>query len=65
MVSGRVVQGWPPDPFGLHEARYFSAAGEPAKLVRDRGAESYDEPPSGPEELAAAQAGRLGPVRGG
>jgi hypothetical protein len=46
-------------------ARYFSAAGEPAKLVRDRGAERYDEPPSGPEELAAARAGRLGRARGG
>ena len=59
-MSGRVVQGWQPDPFGLHEARYFSAAGQPTKLVRDRGAESYDEPPSGPEELAAARA-RMAP----
>ena len=55
-MSGRVVQGWQPDPFGLHEARYFSAAGQPTKLVRDRGTESYDEPPSGPDELAAARA---------
>lgn len=55
-MSGRVIQGWHSDPFGIHEARYFSAAGEPTKLVRDRGRESYDEPPSGPDEVAAAMA---------
>jgi hypothetical protein len=55
-VSGRVVQGWHSDPFGIHEARYFSADGQPTKLVRDRGAESYDEPPSGADEVAAAMA---------
>jgi hypothetical protein len=55
-VSGRVIQGWHSDPFGIHEARYFSAAGQPTKLVRDRGVESYDEPPSGADEVAAAMA---------
>jgi hypothetical protein len=55
-VSGKVVQGWQSDPFGLHEARYISAAGQPTKLVRDRGVESYDEPPSGADEMAAAMA---------
>lgn len=55
-MSGRVVQGWHSDPFGIHEARYFSADGQPTKLVRDRGAESYDEPPSGADEVAAAMA---------
>jgi hypothetical protein len=40
----------------VHEARYFSADGQPTKLVRDRGVESYDEPPSGPDEVAAAMA---------
>jgi hypothetical protein len=55
-VSGRVVQGWHPDPFGLHEARYFSAAGEPTKLVRDSGVETYDEPPSRADEVATAMA---------
>jgi hypothetical protein len=40
----------------VHEARYFSAAGQPTKLVRDSGAESYDEPPSGADEVAAAMA---------
>ena len=55
-MSVRVVQGWHSDPFGVHEARYFSADGQPTKLVRDRGAESYDEPPSGADEVAAAMA---------
>lgn len=55
-MSGRIVQGWHSDPFGIHEARYFSADGQPTKLVRDRGAESYDEPPSGADEVAAAMA---------
>ena len=52
----RVTTGWHSDPFGVHEARYFSADGQPTKLVRDRGVESYDEPPSGPDEVAAAMA---------
>lgn len=55
-MSGRALQGWHPDPFGLHGERYFSADGQPTKLVRDRGAESYDEPPSGADEVAAAMA---------
>jgi hypothetical protein len=55
-VDGRVTTGWHPDPFGVHEARYFNADGQPTKLVRDRGAESYDEPPSGADEVAAAMA---------
>ena len=55
-MSAKVLQGWQSDPFGVHEARYFSADGQPTKLVRDRGAESYDEPPSGADEVAAAMA---------
>jgi hypothetical protein len=55
-VGGTVPPGWHSDPFGVHEARYFSADGQPTKLVRDRGAESYDEPPSGADEVAAAVA---------
>src|SRR5580700_2143444 len=39
------LQGWSADPFQLHEQRYFSA-GQPTKLVRNGGVESYDEPPS-------------------
>jgi len=49
------LQGWGTDPFGVHEARYFSA-GQPTKLVRDGGVESFDEPPSGAEGLAVVTA---------
>ena len=38
--------GWQPDPFGIHEFRYLSSSGAPTKLVRDRGVESYDDPPT-------------------
>jgi hypothetical protein len=34
------LHGWQADPFGVHEQRYFSQ-GEPTKLVRDQGRESY------------------------
>jgi hypothetical protein len=44
-MESRKLQGWHADPFGVHEQRYFSA-GTPTKLVRDGGAESYDEPPA-------------------
>jgi hypothetical protein len=37
--------GWSADPFGIHEERYLSE-GQPTKLVRDGGVESYDEPPT-------------------
>jgi hypothetical protein len=40
------AQGWYRDPYGVHEDRYFSD-GQPTKLVRDGGAESYDPPPPG------------------
>lgn len=39
------LHGWHADPFGRHEARYFSA-GCPTKLVRDGDAESYDQLPA-------------------
>jgi hypothetical protein len=38
------AQGWHRDPYGRHDDRWFSG-GEPTRLVRDQGAESYDEPP--------------------
>jgi hypothetical protein len=41
------AQGWYRDPYAIHEDRYFSD-GQPTKLVRDDGAESYDDPPPGP-----------------
>jgi hypothetical protein len=37
-------EGWFTDPFGRHEARWLSY-GKPTKLVRDKGVESYDDPP--------------------
>ena len=51
-MEGRVVnqarkerdEGWYTDPFGRHEARWMSD-GEPTKLVRDAGVDSYDAPP--------------------
>jgi hypothetical protein len=52
----KVLQGWHSDPFETHGERYFSAAGQPTKLVRDGSRESYDEPPSDPDEVAAAMA---------
>lgn len=44
--SARSAQGWIPDPFGLHDLRYFSQ-GQPTNLVRDGSVDSYDEPPPG------------------
>jgi hypothetical protein len=44
------AQGWYRDPYRVHEDRYFSE-GQPTKLVRDGGAESYDSPPPGPPEM--------------
>ena len=57
-VSGRQLpaEGWYRDPFGAHEARWYSQ-GVPTALVRDGDAEAHDPPPpSGdgapePEEL--------------
>ncbi len=52
--------GWHPDPFGLHEMRHFSAAGEPTRLVRDQGVESYDEPPETPPRREVVSLGVRG-----
>jgi hypothetical protein len=41
------AEGWYIDPFGHHEARWFSD-GIPTALVRDGGAESQDQPPNTP-----------------
>ena len=38
------AQNWCLDPYGTHEARWFSR-GIPTALVRDRGVESQDPPP--------------------
>jgi hypothetical protein len=59
-VKPHEAQGWYRDPYGQHEDRYFSE-GQPTKLVRDGGQESYQEPPDEPYDpaklvLAAAEA---------
>jgi hypothetical protein len=41
----RVVWGWRPDPYRIHQERYISGDGIPTKLVRDGTIESYDPPP--------------------
>lgn len=59
-TPSRKPQGWCSDPYGRHEARWFSG-GSPSALVRDSGVESTDppkghrsagepEPVTGPEE---------------
>jgi hypothetical protein len=61
-VASRELQGWQPDPFGVHEMRYFSV-GRPTKLVRDGRVEAYDEPPgdlSSPGAASAAPAVAVG-----
>jgi len=40
-------EGWFQDPYRLHQDRWFSQ-GEPTKLVRDAGVETYDPPPQAP-----------------
>ena len=42
------LSGWGPDPFGLHQLRYFSADGTPTQLVSDDGLQSYDTVPAYP-----------------
>jgi uncharacterized protein DUF4190 len=40
-----IPTGWQPDPFGLHELRFFSMDGKPTKLVSDGDLRTYDDPP--------------------
>ncbi len=42
--GGNGVDGWHPDPYGIHEERLF-ANGEPTPLVRNHGIGSFDAPP--------------------
>jgi hypothetical protein len=42
------LDGWRPDPYGLHEERLF-AQGEPTPLVRDDGVGSFDASSVGPD----------------
>jgi hypothetical protein len=39
------LRGWHPDPYGVHELRYFASGGTPTRLVRDGDRVSNDEPP--------------------
>ena len=41
------AEGWCIDPFGHHQARWFSD-GSPTALVRDGGVEAHDPPPNIP-----------------
>jgi hypothetical protein len=48
-LSGAVgdeTASWQPDPYGIHELRFFSADGKPTLLVSDGGRTSYDRPPA-------------------
>ena len=47
MVTKLAVQGWCTDPFAMHEARWMSD-GQPTKLVRDAGIETFDPPKGKP-----------------
>ena len=49
------VDGWHPDPYGIHEERLFTS-GEPTPLVRDRGIGSVDPPPRADVESGAEPA---------
>ena len=55
------VQGWHRDPYLVHEDRYFSD-GQPTKLVRDGGKESYDPPPAGAPKTGLAEVPRVEPA---
>jgi hypothetical protein len=58
--------GWFSDPYHEHEYRYFSE-GNPTKLVRDSGFESFDPPPDipVPDSLVPAPSPAPGPTGGG
>ena len=60
-VTTKELQGWHPDPFALHEMRYFSA-GRPTKLVRDGRVEVYDEPPEDWSPVEAASNAQVMPA---
>jgi hypothetical protein len=56
------LHGWQPDPWGIHEYRYFSVNGYATRLVRDGDQTSHDPPPTdspsidvGPREHTVSQ----------
>ncbi len=52
------LEGWYTDPFGRHEARWFSS-GRATFLVKDGNIESHDEPP---DEATSVVPERIVPV---
>src|ERR1019366_10347666 len=62
---GAELRGWNPDPFGIHEFRFFSDDGKATLLARDGDTSSYDKPPQsdyGPLITAPAPAPARAPV---
>ena len=49
------LTSWQPDPWGIHEMRFFSAEGKPTQLVMDEGRTSYDKPPPTPPPDPSSQ----------
>ena len=39
------LTGWQPDPWGIHEFRYFSMGGIPTRPIRDGSKAFLDTPP--------------------
>jgi len=58
---------WKPDPFGVHQLRFFSADGKPTLLVMDGGQRSYDKPPTdqtqGSTEADQLESDRMPPLQ--
>jgi hypothetical protein len=62
-VPSEQAEGWYRDPYLVHEDRWFSA-GQPTKLVRDDGVETYDPPPDGPPKAELVEAPHSEPSDG-
>lgn len=52
------MRGWRPDPYGVHEYRFFSADGAPTRLVMDGAQTSHDSPPDDPPPSGPPDEGR-------
>lgn len=57
------LDGWHPDPFGIHEARLFTQ-GKPTALVKDDGIGSLDAPPITERHVEGAADSRATSRRG-
>jgi len=58
-------RGWRPDPYGRHEARYFSLDGKPTRLVSDAGKTSHDAAGPGMRPLLVSTAAASDHATGG